>query len=208
MLVEPAVARAIAFFDAQNLYHHAKDAFGHHHPNYDPIKLLDAICKDKGWANCGVRLYTGVPDARRDPFWHAYWAKRFLAMRRAGIVVESRPLKYRKRVVEATDGATELVVQEKGIDLRLALDAVRLAREGQLDVAVIFSQDQDLAEVAVEIKRIARDAGRWIKVMSAFPSSPCAQVKRGLEGTDWYRMSQAFYDACLDHRDYRPKNFR
>ena len=208
MADEPAVKRTIAFFDGQNLYHHAKATFGYYHPNYDPMKLLDAICKDMGWVNRGVRFYTGMPDARRDPFWHTYRANRFLAMRRAGIAVESRPLKYRKRVVEETDGATEFVVQEKGIDLRLSLDAVRLARDGQLDVAVIFSQDQDLAEVVVEIKRIARNAGRWIKVVSAFPSGPRATVKRGLEGTDWYRMDQAFYDVCLDHRDYRPKNFR
>ena len=28
--------RAIAFFDGQNLFGHAKSAFGHSHPNYDP----------------------------------------------------------------------------------------------------------------------------------------------------------------------------
>lgn len=210
MLVEPEIVRAIAFFDGQNLYHRVKDAFGHRHPNYDPIKLFDAICKDKGWVSRGVRFYTGMPDARRDPFWHGYWANRLLAMRRAGIVVESRPLKYREHRFELTDGSivTEFSMQEKGIDLRLGLDAVRLARDGQLDVAVIFSQDQDLAEVAVEIKRIVRDSRRWIKVVSAFPSSPRATTKRGLEGAEWYSMDQAFYDACLDRRDYRPKNFQ
>lgn len=45
---------------------------------------------------------------------------------------------------------------EKGIDLRIGLDVVRLARNGDLDVAVVFSQDPDLAEVAHEVRDIAR----------------------------------------------------
>ena len=210
MAGEPAVKRAIAFFDGQNLYRHAKDAFGHHHPNYDPKKLFDAICADKGWVNRGVRFYTGVPDPRRDERWHGYWANRLLAMRRQGIAVERRPIRYHKHDIKLADGSieTEYIPREKGIDLRLGLDVVRLARTDQLDVAVIFSQDQDLAEVVGEIKDIARDAGRWIKVVSAYPSGPEATAKRGIDGAEWYRMEQPFYDACLDERDYRPKSRR
>ena len=139
--------------------------------------------------------------------WHGYWANRLLSMRRAGIIVESRPIRYREHDVELLDGTVETryVPQEKGIDLRLGLDVVRLARVGQLDVAVIFSQDQDLAEVVKEVKDIARETDRWIKVVSAFPSGPEATSKRGINGADWYRMDQAFYDACLDPRDYRPR---
>ena len=45
------VKRVIVFFDGQNLYRHAKDAFGHHHPNHDPKKPFDAVCADKRWVN-------------------------------------------------------------------------------------------------------------------------------------------------------------
>ena len=207
MADEPAVKRAIAFFDGQNLYRHAKDAFGHHHPNYDPQKLFDAVCADKGWVSRGVRFYTGTPAREHSAMWHGYWANRLLAMRRAGIVVESRPLRYRAHDVELPDGTVETrhVPQEKGIDLRLGLDVVRLARVGQFDVAVIFSQDQDLAEVVREVKEIARETDRWIKVVSAYPAGPAATSKRGINGAEWYPMDQAFYDACLDPRDYRPR---
>ena len=207
MIEEPATKRAVAFLDGQNLYRHAKDAFGHHHPNYDPVSLFDAICLDKGWENRGVRFYTGTPDARRDPRWHGYWTNRLLAMRRAGILVESRPIRYRKTEISMPDGSVETgyVGQEKGIDLRLGLDVVRLARANQLDVAVIFSQDQDLAEAVEDLKEIARTDRRWIKAVSAFPSGPRATSARGINGTDWYRMDQAFYDAHLDPRDYRPR---
>ncbi len=207
MVDEPAVKRAIAFFDGQNLYRHAKEAFGHHHPNYDPKELFGAVCARKGWEGRGVRFYTGTPARRHSEMWHGYWANRLLAMRRAGIVVESRRIRYQPYDVELPDGSvgTKYIPQEKGIDLRLGLDVVRLARMGQLDVAVIFSQDQDLAEVVKEVKDIARDTGRWIKVVSAYPVSTAATARRGIDGAEWYRMDRTFYDACLDERDYRPR---
>jgi hypothetical protein len=73
-LAEPDVKRAIVFFDGQNLFRHAKEAFGHFHPNYDPRKLSDAICATHGWVSRGVRFYTGIPGAAEDPMWHAYRA--------------------------------------------------------------------------------------------------------------------------------------
>ena len=158
---EPDHKRAVSFFDGQNLFHHAKAAFGHNHPNFDPQKLSDAVCRTNGWVNCGVRFYTGVPSAERSPLWHGYWNNRLLAMRRSGIVVTSRTLHYRSEQVELSDGSSQVVyvANEKGIDLRLGLDAVHLARSGNLDVIVIFSQDQDLVEVAREIRGISRSEG-------------------------------------------------
>ncbi len=76
MPAEPDIKRAVSFIDGQNLYRHAKDAFGHHHPNYDPRKLADAVCADYGWVNHGVQFYTGVPSAVRSPMWHDYWTRR------------------------------------------------------------------------------------------------------------------------------------
>ena len=96
------------------------------------------------------------------------------------------------------------VEREKGIDLRLGLDVVRLARNAELEVAIVFSQDQDLAEVAGEVRDISRSADRWLKVVSAFPHGPNATSSRGIDRTDWFRMDQDFYEACLDPRDYRP----
>ena len=72
MPAEPEIKRAVSFIDGQNLYRHAKDAFGYHHPNYDPRKLSDAVCANRGWINCGVRFYTGVPSADGSPMWHGY----------------------------------------------------------------------------------------------------------------------------------------
>ena len=203
---EPRTKRAVSFIDGQNLFRHAKDAFGHHHPNYDPVRLAAAVCAANVWVAAGVRFYTGVPDASRSPMWHGYWTRRLTAMRRAGVAVTARRLRYRVEQVRLPDGTMHdvPVQREKGIDLRLGLDVVRMARNGELDVAVVFSQDQDLAEVAREIRDISRTQGRWLKIVSAFPHGQRATSARGIDGTDWFRMDRTFYDACLDPRDYRP----
>ena len=71
-------------------------------------------------------------------------------------------------------------------------------------VALVFSQDRDFVEVAEEIRNISRSEGRWLKIVSAFPSGNHATAHKGIDKTDWFRMDQNFYDACLDPRDYRP----
>ncbi len=84
-------------------------------------------------------------------------------------------------------------------------NVISLAHQNAFDVALVFSQDQDLSEVADEIRLIAGLQKRWMKIDSAFPVSPVPHNKRGINGTDWIRIDRATYDACLDIRDYRPK---
>lgn len=161
--MEPSSKCAVSFIDGQNLFRHAKDAFGHYHPNYDPTRLATAVCSQKGWLNMQVRFYTGVPERKHDQRWHAYWTRRLMAMRRAGVHVTSRPLRYSREAISMPDGSERevFVPREKGIDLRLGLDVVRMARNAEFDVAVVFSQDQDLEEVAAEIRDISRSAKRY-----------------------------------------------
>ena len=206
MRKEPDIKRAISFIDGQNLFRHAMSAFGHHHPNYDPKKLTAAVCAAKGWKVTEVRFYTGVPEMKHSLMWHGYWTRRLTTMRRAGITVTSRQLHYRIEQITLPDETEQNlpVLREKGIDLRLGLDVVRLARNKKFDVAVIFSQDQDFAEVAQEIREISQSQGRWIKVVSAFPDGGETNRSRGIKDTDWFRMNRDFYNNCLDSRDYRP----
>lgn len=209
MATEPGIKYAMGFFDGQNLFQHAKEAFGHYHPNYDPLKLHGAVCRANGWISNLVRFYTGIPNAKEDERWAAYWANRLLAMKRAGILTTTRPLRYRKETVEIDGKSTTVATpQEKGIDVRIALDVVSLARRQQYDVAVIYSQDQDLCEVVDEVRAISIEKDRWIKVACAFPFGPKASSRRGIDKTDWVRIDEATYNVCLDPRDYRPKTRR
>lgn len=128
-------------------------------------------------------------------------------MSRAGAVTYSRTLRYRNHRVRAPDGTeiTYLGAEEKGVDVRLAIDVIRLAHRGVYDVALVFSQDQDLSEVAEEIRAISAEQKRWIKIASAFPVSPVSRNKRGINSTDWIKIDRVSYDAARDVRDYRPK---
>lgn len=197
--------RAIAFIDGQNLFHAAKESFGYNYPNYDVQCLSKAICKQYGWDLKATFFYTGIPDESDNTFWHHFWKAKLAHMGRMGIHVFSRPLRYRNQTVKLPDGNTHtfLVGQEKGVDIRIALDIVRMARERDYDACLIFSQDQDLTEAVDEIKHIAVSENRWIKVACAFPTSPTSRNKRGIDKTDWIKIDRATYDACLDHRDYR-----
>lgn len=202
---EPSAKRVFAFFDGQNLYHCAKTAFGHTFPNYAPRALSQKVCSLKGWNLEEVHFYTGVPDFGDDATWNHFWTSKLAVMGTRSIHTFSRPLRYRNRTLTLPDGKeySFLVGQEKGIDIRIALDVVRMARAKEYDVALIFSQDQDLSEVADEVKRISIEQNRWIKVACAFPSSPTSINRRGINGTDWIPVDRASYDACLDTRDYR-----
>jgi uncharacterized LabA/DUF88 family protein len=65
---------------------------------------------------------------------------------------------YRNKEVTLPDGTihTFLNGDEKGIDLRIALDVIRLAHSGEYDVAILFCRDQDFSELADEIKLYPR----------------------------------------------------
>ncbi len=204
---EPQPKRTHAFVDGQALFHAAKLAFGYHYPNYDALLLAQSVCRARGWTLTRTYFYTGVPDAIDKPFWNHFWTAKLALLGTRGVITFSRSLRYQERSIQLPDGRTVTgrIGQEKGIDVRLALDVVRLARENAYDVALIFSQDQDLSEVADEVRAIARDHARWIKVACAFPMSDMYDNKRGVNKTDWIPIDRTVYDSCIDQIDYRPK---
>lgn len=204
-MIEPVHKRAVVFVDGQNLFHSAKEAFGYPFPNFDIQLLAQTVCAAQGWGLAECRFYTGIPNAADNPFWNSFWVRKTAQMGRAGVRVFTRPMRYRNKTVRLPDGSTHtfLTGEEKGIDVRIALDILTGAMNGAYDVAVVVSQDQDLSEAATEIRTIAHQQNRWIKVACAFPWSPAAHNQRGINSTDWLRIDRATYDRCIDPRDYR-----
>jgi len=197
---------AMVFVDGQNLTHAVRHAFGYTYPNFDVLKLAREICAAKHWELVQVHFYTGIPSATDDSRWHEFWSAKLLAMsRNPAVRVYSRPLRYRMKSIRLPDGEKLAirVGEEKGIDVRLALDVVRHAVTGEYDIAVILSQDQDFTEVASEVRRISRKQKRWIKVASAYPVGPSTRNTRGINRTDWIQIDREMYDRCIDERDYR-----
>src|SRR2546425_2551527 len=60
-------------------------------------------------------------------------------------------------------------------------------------------------EAAAELRTIAREQERWLKVASSYPSSAASRNRRGINKTDWVPIERAMFDRCIDPRDYRPK---
>jgi len=205
---EPALKRTFAFFDGQNLFYGAKEAFGYRFPNYDPLLLANEVCQRQGWQLNKTFFYTGIPSHNDDPFWNSFWSLKLAVMGKKGISIFNRELRYRNRTVKLSNNqeTTILVGQEKGVDIRIALDIIRYTLNGFLDVALVFSQDNDLSEVADEVRKIAQSQNRWLKIASSFPASPTSRNTRGINKTDWIKIDRQLYDSCLDPNDYRMKN--
>ena len=138
----PPVRRAVAFVDGQNLFHSAHAAFGSAWPDYDPDLLARAVCRARGWAPKQTRFYTGIPAASEDPHWWRFWNRKMAVMVRCGICVFARKLHYRNESVTLPDGSNRSVRigEEKGVDVRIAIDVIRMAHRNDYDVALIFSQ--------------------------------------------------------------------
>jgi len=103
--------------------------------------LALAICRQRDWRLSQIRFYTGVPDREVNPRWHSFWQRKLAVMGTRGIWSFTRPLRYRNEVA-IVDGLERsvLVGREKGVDVRLALDVIRLASRREFEVAVLFSQ--------------------------------------------------------------------
>ena len=192
--------RTIVLIDGQNLYHLAKGAWGsgssppYTWPSYDVERLAHAlVARISGRTLAEIRFYTGVPDPSLGPsqrFWHGFWSNKIRYLRSKGVYV------YRGRV---NSGG-----QEKGVDVSLALDLVRMTYDRQYDAAIIVSQDWDFGPAVRLAKDIARRQKRWLVFESAFPVGPGSRSHRGVPGTTWIPIDKATYDACLDPREYRP----
>ncbi len=185
--------RAVVLIDGQNLFHSARRVFGYATPNFDPAKLAQAICHQNGSQLVQARFYTGVPSQGKEPDLFSFWEAKAKAMRADGVYVYTRTIRY--------SGARP---QEKGIDIRIALDAVLLALDNVCDLIIIVSTDQDFTELKPAILRISEEQHRGIEMKCAFPYGT-QNNRRGIDGMDWIRVDKKTYDACIDYRDYRPR---
>ena len=178
--------RVIAFFDGQNIYHCAKTSFPGASDDYNPQRLAALISQKQGWSLVQTRFYTGVPDPKRDKRGADGWNRWLLCMRNDGCITISRRLKYNVGVG-----------REKGIDVRIMLDLTRLTLDRHMDVALVFSQDNDFAEVAREIHALNRKQGHFIRIASAYPFSTRTVNRRGINHTMWVQFNRTDWDSCL-----------
>lgn len=168
----PTPLRVVVFIDGQNFYKDCKKIFGkgETHPHLLGQKLCSPPFGDDRQLK-QVRFYTGIHTPDRKPRMHAYMTRRLEVMKAVGVWTFSRPLKYSPQWVKnRKDGPEFIEIQqgrEKGVDVRLALDLVRLAVEGEYDVGVVVSTDTDLDEAIQDVYELRERAGKWLAIENA-----------------------------------------
>lgn len=206
-------ARVLVFVDGQNVYKSCFEQFGHAHCH--PLLLAREVAGSRRLV--GVRYYSGLHDPRVNPLLNARLQRRHAVMRRCGVTVVERMLRYRwewglrqrdlPEPMKHQGQALSVTVEphqrarEKGIDVALALDVVDLAQNDYMDVAVIVSSDTDLCEVARVVHNVT---GRSRRV-----SVEAAVVRGGrkivlLDHYDYtHQIDLGIFNAAKDILDYR-----
>ena len=140
-----------------------------------------------------IRFYTGVPNpalGARQKFWHDFWSNKIRSFPKEVYV-------YRGRINRSG--------QEKGVDVSIAIDLVRLTYDQEYDTAIIVSQDSDFGPAVALAKDLAKTQEHPLQFESAFPMRRDSKNRRGVPGTTWIRIDKATYDSCLDARDFRAR---
>jgi uncharacterized LabA/DUF88 family protein len=195
--------RVVVFLDEQNSYKDARSAFYsathfHTYGKVIPIEYGVLLCQrlPAGWGKeprilKEVRVYGGLPDPRRDPKGNAAASRQYAVWAQSSLVrVFARPLQY-------LPGEEP---KQKGVDVSLAIDLVRMGVEDEFDIGIVASTDTDILPSIEYLlsrgKPIAEVACWWV------PERFEKQLK--VEGRRlWcHRLRVADCEAVADHRDY------
>lgn len=191
----------VVFVDYQNFYKGAREAFGWENDagqfgNFRPLALGRLVCGDERTLK-EVRVYTGLAAPERNRPLHAMMNRRIEAWRAADpdrVKVFPRTLRY-----PPPQG------REKGVDVHLAVDFVRLAIEERYDVAILCSADTDLLPALEFVAR--RFPEKMIETIAWAPIPSCeGNVAAPLDpsggGVTRRRVSDAEFRYLADKTNY------
>lgn len=197
--------RVAVFIDYQNTYRAARktfeyeDAASHYMGQFDPLAVSRVIVDRRPERVLStVRIYRGLPDGRRDPKGHAACQRQLNAWSRFRSVAPiARPLRYPSRWPDEK-------AQEKGIDVKIAIDFVMMAIRDEYDVGVIFSRDTDLRPPLEAVEQIkGSDA---IEVAAWQPDSGHGgrlSMGGSSRSRPWcHFLGRDVYETILDLTDY------
>lgn len=149
--------RVVVFIDAQNVQNDFRRAFfDQSAPNgagwFHPMalgRLLASRSPDfEEWTLSGVRMYAGSPVASRDSYAAAAHDRQVESWRASGVEPRTRPLLY-------PAGYPSERPRQKGVDVELAVDVVRMAIANEYEVGIVASTDNDLLP-AIEAVAVVR----------------------------------------------------
>ncbi|HEY2577393.1 MAG TPA: NYN domain-containing protein [Streptosporangiaceae bacterium] len=207
-------AKVIVFVDGQNLYKTCKSLFGH--PLCHPHLLAQHLAGERRHVGC--RFYTGRPNPNNDPTGARNLDRRLSIMRREGVTVITRPLRYhwdwghqgRKLPRPGPNVLPQEVLltpwmrpQEKGIDLVIGLDVVELLVTRVCDVAIIVSLDRDLYEIPQAIQNLGRLIAQPVRLEAAVPVPDSQRQPKILPGFSYtHQINRQVFQGIQDNIDY------
>lgn len=185
--------RVAVFIDWQNTWHAAREAFGwtdfpNEYGNFSPLRLAELIAERNGRGAAGglvrVNIHRGLPSNKHDP--RSYGAVRrqsqaWIAEGPDLVVPRLRPLRYYGKHAEP---------REKGVDVDMAVEAIRFVMSDRCDVAVLFSHDTDLLPVVDAIADL--EGGGAVETVS--------WVAEGFRSR--LRTKRRIYHHALDANDF------
>jgi uncharacterized LabA/DUF88 family protein len=192
--------RVAIFIDYQNVHFSALNRFqppgaprqrGH----IDPVRLAQRIVAKRRFGGdlTDICVYRGRPSPDRQP--EAARASDRQASgwaRHPKVTVVRRQLRYPK-------GWPADPAQEKGIDVALAVDFVRLACAGAYDVGILFSRDTDLVPALEAVRDL--DPGRAHVEVATWRGA--SRLRFPDSQLPWCHYLNAHdYEACRDDTDY------
>jgi uncharacterized LabA/DUF88 family protein len=145
----------------------------------------------------GVRVYRGIPDARKDKVGNAAAQRQIERWKKAdGVIVVDRALRY-------PDGWPNCAEkpEEKGIDVALAIDVVMMAYKNLYDVGIIVSCDTDLRPAIEAV--LSSPYRKRIEVATWSPGHNHGQ-RLSVPGRNiWCNwLTIEHFNKCADRTDY------
>lgn len=192
--------RVAVFIDYQNAQGSARRRFHtadapRHAGQFDPLALSELLVSRRLRSSelVAVRVYRGRPSPDRQPAAAAANDRQADRWSRSSplVTVIRRPLNYR-----VENGRQ--IAAEKGVDVALAVDLVRLAITGAYDVAILVSRDTDL-KPALETVRDLRAA--WVEV-AGWRNTSRIRFTDGAKGPWCHILDEADYRKVADTRNY------
>ena len=198
-----AVQTVVLFIDYNNFYNGARRAFfsptdAHYHGQIDPLEVARLVCSRPPPGTTRtliqVRVYTGMPDATREPKTYAAHMKQTAAWRRNGMAVVTHPLRY------PGDWPASRA-QQKGVDVALAVEYVAMALDCGHDVGIIASTDSDLRPALTQVRQ---KCGESCLTEVAAWTSPQTNSRLSLPGESvWcHWLDKTDYNQVADQTDY------
>lgn len=195
--------RIVVFIDEKNVYKDARRAFfedydtsphGQFHPGLI-ANLLASRTKAPDPQLAGVRVYTGRPDGSLDPRTYGAHMRQCATWEKdPTITLNWRPLRY-----PWGGGRPE----QKGVDVQIAVDMVKLYIQGAYDVAILSSTDTDLLPGIEALYELDRGVGVAPIEVSAWSSDRIHKRLRASGRALWcHELAFKDYQKAADLTDY------